>query len=104
MVSALTPVSGDGQKAERAGRFAPLAVRATGAGDAPAGGQVVSFYVDDAQGTGTDFHGGSPVMVTTDENGIGLTDVPLNAGHSPGTVRIRAMSGAAQATFTVEVV
>ncbi|MFR9794581.1 hypothetical protein ACL02U_01520 [Streptomyces sp. MS06] len=104
MVSALTPVSGAGQRVERGETFASLSVRATGEDGQPAGGAVVSFYVDDSQGTGTAFHGGSPVMVTTNENGVGSTDVPLEAGDSAGTVRIRVLAGAAQTAFTVDVV
>ncbi|MFH9071988.1 hypothetical protein [Streptomyces alboflavus] len=100
----MTVISGDGQRVESGDRFAALTVHALNAEDQPAPGQAVSFYVNDSNGTGTDFHGSSPVIVTTDIDGICSTDVPLSAGQTAGSVEIIASSGRARTTFTLRVV
>ncbi|MEU0215143.1 hypothetical protein ABZ281_08470 [Streptomyces sp. NPDC006265] len=69
----------------------------------PVGGRMVSFFVDDPEGTGTDFHGGSPVRVTTVLDGTGTTDVPLIAGDSPGNVEVKVMVEGAHALFSLHV-
>ncbi|WP_328349370.1 hypothetical protein OG800_01630 [Streptomyces sp. NBC_00445] len=102
-MDALTLIAGDGQHVERGREFAPLAVLALTDGE-PAGGRMVSFFVNDPEGTGTDFRGGSPVRVTTASDGTGTTDVPLIAGASPGTVRVKVMADGTDAAFSLEVV
>jgi len=102
-MDSLTTITGDGQRVARQDRFAPLSVMARTGGE-PDGGQMVSFFVDDPDGTGTDFHGGSPVRITTASDGTGTTDVPLLAGDSPGTVRVKVVAEGANAAFSLEVV
>ncbi|MFE7900617.1 hypothetical protein ACFU3E_24515 [Streptomyces sp. NPDC057424] len=99
---ALTLVTGDGQRVEPETEFAPLAVMAAADGE-PVGGRMVSFFVDDPEGTGTDFHGGSPVRVTTASDGTGTTDVPLIAGDSPGDVEVKVLVEGAHALFSLHV-
>ncbi|MGC9540521.1 hypothetical protein [Streptomyces sp. UG1] len=102
-MDALTVVTGDGQRVERGAEFAPLAVMFDADGE-PVGGRMVSFFVDDPEGTGTDFRGGSPVRVTTASDGTGSTDVPLVAGDAPGTVRVKTIAEGANTSFFLEVV
>ncbi|GHH57414.1 hypothetical protein GCM10018773_64720 [Streptomyces candidus] len=102
-MDSLTLITGEGQQVGKGEEFAPLAVMARAGGE-PAGGQMVSFYVDDPQGTGTDFQGGSPVMITTSSNGTGSTDVALVAGASPGTVQIKVIADGAHTDFPLEIV
>ncbi|MFF5045011.1 hypothetical protein [Streptomyces nigra] len=71
---------------------------------APAGGRMVSFFVDDPEGTGTDFHGGSPVRVTTASDGTGTTDVPLLAGDFQGGVEVKVIAEGAHASFSLQVI
>ncbi|MBB1242353.1 hypothetical protein GL263_01995 [Streptomyces durbertensis] len=103
MADVLRVLTGDGQKVEPGEEFGSLTLRAESDGG-PAGGLVVSFFVDDPSGTGTGFHGGSPVMVTTDVHGAATTDVPLVAGDSGGTVRVLATAGTVTVEYTLEVV
>lgn len=98
----LMVISGDGQQVEQGQEFSSLSVMARSDG-AAAGGRMVSFFVDDQEGTGTDFHGGSPVRVTTASDGVGTTDVPLIAGGSPGAVQIKVLADGASTTLSVEV-
>ncbi|MBX9394439.1 hypothetical protein K4749_12720 [Streptomyces sp. TRM72054] len=103
MLDALTRIAGDSQRVERGKEFAPLTVLAAANGE-PAGGRMVSFFVDDPEGTGTDFRGGSPVRVTTASDGTGTTDVPLIAGDAPGAVQIKVIADGASSAFSLEVV
>ncbi|MFJ9119203.1 hypothetical protein ACIRJO_27070 [Streptomyces sp. NPDC102394] len=96
----LTPVTGEEQHVEPRAEFAPLTVMALTGGE-PAGGQMVSFFVDDPEGTGTDFHGGSPVRVTTASDGTGTTDVPLLAGEAPGHVEVKVIAEGAHTSFSL---
>ncbi|KOT90118.1 hypothetical protein ADK70_17730 [Streptomyces rimosus subsp. pseudoverticillatus] len=64
---------------------------------------MITFFVDDMGSTGTAFHGGTPVMVTTASNGLATTDVALIAGNSPGNVRVRATTNSAATTFSLTV-
>ncbi|MBD0841444.1 MULTISPECIES: hypothetical protein [unclassified Streptomyces] len=100
----LTRVTGHEQHVGPRTEFAPLSVMAL-AGDGPAGGRMVSFFVDDPEGTGTDFRGGSPVRVTTASDGTGTTDVPLVAGDLPGAVEVKAIAEeGAHASFALHVI
>ncbi|WP_328773622.1 hypothetical protein [Streptomyces sp. NBC_00286] len=103
MPDTLTLIAGDRQRVERGKEFAPLAVLVASDGE-PAGGRMVSFFVDDPEGTGTDFRGGSPVRVTTASDGTGTTDVPLIAGDSPGVVQINVIADGVNSAFSVVVV
>ncbi|MBV7697834.1 hypothetical protein [Streptomyces sp. TRM70350] len=103
MLDALTLIAGDGQRVEQRKDFAPLVVLAAADGE-PVGGRMVSFFVDDPEGTGTDFRGGSPVRVTTASDGTGTTDVPLIAGDAPGAVQIKVIADGASSAFSLEVV
>ncbi|MHC3474866.1 hypothetical protein ACYF6T_40120 [Streptomyces sp. 7R007] len=98
----LVALSGDGQVVDSGEGFAPLSVQVL-AHDSPVGGTVVSFFVQDRHGTGTDFHGGSPVRVTSAVDGTATTDVPLVAGDTPGKVTVEAMADGARCAFTVTV-
>ncbi|MFJ4790776.1 hypothetical protein [Streptomyces sp. NPDC088794] len=95
-------MTGDGQHIETGTEFAPLAIMALTGGE-PAGGQMVSFFVDDPEGTGTDFHGGSPVRITTASDGTGTTDVPLLAGEAPGIVEVKVIAEGARTSFSLTV-
>ncbi|WP_338899624.1 hypothetical protein WBG99_31660 [Streptomyces sp. TG1A-60] len=64
---------------------------------------MVSFFVNDPEGTGTDFRGGSPVRITTSSDGTGTTDVPLIAGESPGTVQVKVIAADTSTAFSLEV-
>ncbi|GGX69167.1 hypothetical protein [Streptomyces minutiscleroticus] len=104
MTYTMEALSGNGQGVERGERFAPLVVRLVSEEDGnPVGGAVVSYFVDDSQGTGTDFHGGSPVRVTSTIDGTATTDVPLVAGDSAGQVTIRVTADSANCTLKLTV-
>ncbi|MFC8521008.1 hypothetical protein [Streptomyces sp. NPDC057257] len=102
MVDTLETLSGNGQAVEPGEPFAPLAVQVLEQGS-PVGGAVVSYFVQDAQATGTDFHGGSPVRVTTAVDGTAVTDVPLIAGGSPGSVLVEAVADGSRCSFDITV-
>ncbi|WP_151483942.1 hypothetical protein [Streptomyces albicerus] len=104
MAGTMEALSGDGQEVGRGEEFAPLVVRLVSEEDgSPVGGAVVSYFVDDAEGTGTDFHGGSPVRVTSAVDGTAATDVPLIAGDSAGRVTVRALADSARCALTLHV-
>ncbi|MFP3987902.1 hypothetical protein U9R90_10440 [Streptomyces sp. E11-3] len=104
MADLIEVISGSGQEVGRGEELAPFTVRLVSEEDgSPVGGAVVSYFVDDVQGTGTDFRGGSPVMVTSSANGIATTDVPLIAGDSAGRVDVKAIAESARCTLTLHV-
>ncbi|MFG2311538.1 hypothetical protein ACGFS9_23175 [Streptomyces sp. NPDC048566] len=98
----LTLIAGDGQSVTPGAEFSSLSVHAADGAD-PAGGRMVSFFVDDPMGTGTDFHGGSPVRITTASDGTGTTDVPLLAGDAPGAVEVNVLADGGRAVFHLTV-
>ncbi|ANW16937.1 hypothetical protein I3J09_01150 [Streptomyces clavuligerus] len=99
---AIVLVGGDGQRQHTGGEFGALSVQVTRGGEAAAGRRV-TFEIVDTDGTGTDFAGGSPAVLTSDAYGKATTGPALVAGTRPGMVRVRATAGGSSVTFLLTV-
>ncbi len=100
-VDTLAIVSGDGQSTSAGSDFAdPLVVKATNSFDRVVVDAPVKFEVVEGAAS---FNGAATVEVATNADGVASAPT-LTAGPDAGTVTVKATSGDATATFTLQVI